>query len=245
MNDSKILELNRVEGFEPSQYLRRLDAENEAYLDVKWRKLWFRLVYPDGKIDVEPLALDFEKGVAVMQAKVYAHKNDAPEQFIAKATGQRFRSADEYGERFVECAETGAIGRALSDAGFGTQFCLDAAGDAKELVDSPITDPALQDTPPDSEKKQPPAELKKQDEPSPPKIQNLVKPVPPKAMTIGEAQGTIIEIGQFKGKAVGEVAVMNPGYVAWIIEKSNMSAIVKKAAKILMDAATAVEQEAS
>lgn len=41
--------LNRVEGFNPVELARRLEKEgqeDQLYLDVKYRKLWFRLVYP-------------------------------------------------------------------------------------------------------------------------------------------------------------------------------------------------------
>lgn len=45
--------LNRVEGFNPVELARRLEKEgqeDQLYLDVKYRKLWFRLVYPMGVV---------------------------------------------------------------------------------------------------------------------------------------------------------------------------------------------------
>ena len=45
--------LNRVEGFNPMELARTLTKEgqeDQLYLDVKYRKLWFRLVHPLGKI---------------------------------------------------------------------------------------------------------------------------------------------------------------------------------------------------
>lgn len=38
--------LNAVEGFDPAAFLRKLQSEageEQLYLDVKYRKLWFRL----------------------------------------------------------------------------------------------------------------------------------------------------------------------------------------------------------
>ena len=47
--------LNRVEGFEPLAFARTIkqeDQEDQLYLDVKYRKLWFRLAYPLGGLPV-------------------------------------------------------------------------------------------------------------------------------------------------------------------------------------------------
>ena len=48
-----IQELNQVEGFDPRKYMRQLAGDGQGvkyYLDVVYRKLWFRLKYPNGKI---------------------------------------------------------------------------------------------------------------------------------------------------------------------------------------------------
>lgn len=44
--------LNRVDGFHPMELARKIGEEGQEeqlYLDVKYRKLWFRLVNPAGK----------------------------------------------------------------------------------------------------------------------------------------------------------------------------------------------------
>ena len=44
---------DRVEGFEPLEFARTIkqeDQEDQLYLDVKYRKLWFRLANPLGRI---------------------------------------------------------------------------------------------------------------------------------------------------------------------------------------------------
>ena len=49
----EIRNLNKVEGFDPRRYMRLIQNEGQAakyYLDVAYRKLWFRLRYPEGKI---------------------------------------------------------------------------------------------------------------------------------------------------------------------------------------------------
>ena len=45
--------LNRVDGFHPMELARKIGEEGQEeqlYLDVKYRKLWFRLVNPAGRL---------------------------------------------------------------------------------------------------------------------------------------------------------------------------------------------------
>ena len=91
------------------------------YLDVAFRKLWFRLKYPEGKVVKKILKLTEQ--VAIVEAKVYLNRSDAEENFVSNAFAQKYFSAeDSFGSKYVELAETAAVGRALTDAGFGLQF---------------------------------------------------------------------------------------------------------------------------
>lgn len=132
-----IRNLNKVEGFDPRKYMRIIEQEGRAgkyYLDVAFRKLWFRLKYPEGKIVKKILKLTDQ--VAIVEARVYLHRNDAEENFIANALAQKYRTEDgQFGNKFVELAETAAVGRALSDAGFGLQFA-----DKEEDIDPEVTE---------------------------------------------------------------------------------------------------------
>ena len=68
----EIRNLNRVEGFDPRRYMRLIQKEGQAgkyYLDVAYRKLWFRLRYPEGKIVKKILKLTEQ--VAIVEARVY------------------------------------------------------------------------------------------------------------------------------------------------------------------------------
>ena len=61
--------------------------------------------------------------VAIVEAKVYLDRNDPEESFIANALAQKYLTGDDqFGNKYVELAETAAVGRALADAGFGLQF---------------------------------------------------------------------------------------------------------------------------
>lgn len=69
----------------------------------------------------------------------YLHRNDPEENFIANALAQKYRTEDgQFGNKFVELAETAAVGRALSDAGFGLQFA-----DKEEDIDPEVTEAPL------------------------------------------------------------------------------------------------------
>ena len=132
-----IRSLNKVEGFDPRKYMRLIQNEGQAgkyYLDVAYRKLWFRLRYPEGKIVKKILKLTEQ--VAIVEARVYLNRNDHEDNFISNALAQKYMTADgQFGNKFVELAETAAVGRALSDAGFGLQFA-DREGD----MDSEVTE---------------------------------------------------------------------------------------------------------
>ena len=133
----EIRNLNKVDGFDPRRYMRIIGQEGQAgkyYLDVAFRKLWFRLKYPAGKIVKKILKLTDQ--VAIVEARVYLHRNDSEENFIANALAQKYRTEDgQFGNKFVELAETAAVGRALSDAGFGLQFA-----DKEEDIDPEVTE---------------------------------------------------------------------------------------------------------
>lgn len=133
-------ELNHVEGFDPSRYMRRIQQDGQPdryYLDVVYRKLWFRLMHPEGKIVKKILKLTEQ--VAIVEARVYLHRNDPEDNFVSNALAQKYVSGDDtFGKKYVELAETAAVGRALSDAGFGLQFA-DWEGEYDlEVTDTPL-----------------------------------------------------------------------------------------------------------
>ena len=137
---TEINQLNKVEGFDPRNYMRLLQTEGQPgkyYLDVAYRKLWFRLKYPQGKIVKKLIKLTEQ--VAIVEARIYLDRNDAEDNFISNALAQKYQSNDDlFGNKYVELAETAAVGRALSDAGFGLQFADKEKDFDPEVTEAPI-----------------------------------------------------------------------------------------------------------
>ncbi len=138
--------LNSVEGFNPRSFMRIIQGEGESakyYLDVAFRKLWFRLKYLEGRISKRLLKL--ENDMAVIEARVYLNYRDAEDQFVANAFSHKFRADDsQFGSKYVELAETAATGRALADAGFGLQFADCEKETDPEVADAPFESRFLQ-----------------------------------------------------------------------------------------------------
>ena len=134
--------LSAVDGFDPKQYARTIrdaDGQESLYLDVQYRKMWFRLCNPTGKI-VKKICT-FDGNLAVVEARIYLDRNDAPENFVSNAYAQRFNDPNnpEYGTRYLESAETAAVGRALADAGYGLQFCMEPDPTPVDMGQTPFT----------------------------------------------------------------------------------------------------------
>lgn len=250
-NMSIINGLNRVEGFDPSAFLRRLVGENgeeQFYLDVKYRKLWFRLMHPEGKITKRIVKL--ENDFAIIESKVYLSRNDPEDAYVSCAFAQRWRKDDDaYGLKYVETAETAAVGRALADAGFGIQFSEPGEEQDASLVDAPVTMPEQASVPGGEEDEELPEEM-------PQTVANSKeKPLNNKrkgkeldesmsveelmgAMTLDDAKNYMIPIGAYKGKTLGELCVEKPSAVSWYVDSYHgKNNLLRAGAKLLLAAA--------
>jgi hypothetical protein len=110
--------------FKPEEHMRNL--KGKAYLECKWRVVWFREEHPSGWIKTELLAHDPKDGLAVFKAEAgYIDGDGRP----VVATGHGDETRADFGD-FLTKAETKAIGRALALLGYGTQFAGDLDEDA-------------------------------------------------------------------------------------------------------------------
>ena len=240
--------INTVDGFNPSEFTRSLSNEDgtmSLYLDVKYRLLWFRLHRPNGKIDSEILRVD-EKS-AVVRCKLYNDRNDPPDQYIACACAQRFVSNEKFGDRYLEIAETAALGRVLAAAGYGTQFCgaSDMLGDV--IADAPVELPTDDDdtpligsftVPQPAQRETVPTAVVSAPEPpkcsEPPTLEELLN-----TMTLEEAKNVRVDIGRYAGSTLGEIAMVRPSDLEWYVKNyAGRNTRLKAGATLLVQAAT-------
>jgi hypothetical protein len=135
--------INAVNGFDPDDLKMTITDNNgevRDYLPIKAQKLWFRLKYPDGVIRYTLEKVDYDKKSAVVHALVYANRKDEREDFLGEGYACR-----EYDERrpeinYLEWAQTAAAGRALNDAGFGSQY--ETSGEIPSVTLSLTTAPS-------------------------------------------------------------------------------------------------------
>jgi len=112
--------LNKVPGFDPFKLLRRTVSPNGdevMQLDLPYKKLWFRLANPKGRIRLN--ALRITEQLAIFEAQVYLDRCD--ENPVGSFTSSCARE-DAPGGQYVQAAQFEAMDQALTDAGFGLQF---------------------------------------------------------------------------------------------------------------------------
>lgn len=114
--------LNKVPGFDPRKFLRREISEATGKevlkLGLKYKKLWFRLAHPKGRIHLNALRITDQ--LAIIEAQVYLDRSDPKP--VSSFTVQR-SAADTPSGLYVQEAEHEAMNEALDNAGFGLQFC--------------------------------------------------------------------------------------------------------------------------
>lgn len=128
-----VSELNQVPGFNPLKFVRK--TEKGYKLDLRYKKLWFRLKYPGGRIKLSPLRITDQ--LAIIEARVYFDKADAEPKasFIAQRDAKTTP-----GGLYIEAAQHAAIDRALSDAGFGLQFPENNSNAGKDTPEPVVTE---------------------------------------------------------------------------------------------------------
>lgn len=110
-----VAELNRVPSFDPLKYLKRTADGME--LPLKYKKLWFRLKYPQGRVRITNLRITDQ--LAMIEARVFLDRRDTEAVSSYTVTCDAKSAPD---GMYVQHAQDLATGQALSDAGFGIQF---------------------------------------------------------------------------------------------------------------------------
>ena len=122
-----VAELNKVPGFNPLKLLRRIisseNGEEMLQLDLRYKKLWFRLANPKGRIRLN--ALRITEQIAIYEAQIFLERTD--ENPIGSFTSSCTKE-EAPGGQYIQAAQQAAMDEALSDAGFGIQFADVGAG---------------------------------------------------------------------------------------------------------------------
>src|SRR5437660_10218898 len=137
-----------------------IELQGKAYLEVKFRLVWFRSECPNGTIDTEEVLVDLDREVEAemptgnwipnpnrpgrkmpeketRHAKGYARfRAVVTDGKGGRATATKSENAASFSE-FGEKAETGAVGRALAMLGYGTQFAPELSEEDR-IVDAPV-----------------------------------------------------------------------------------------------------------
>lgn len=118
--------------FDPQRYTVRLKQGGD-YLPVQARVAWMRVERPTWGILTEFLVLNDDYAVA--KATITDDTGRTISQGCKREDGRHFGD-------YAEKAETGAIGRALANAGFGTLFALNPNDrpeyESGRIVDGPV-----------------------------------------------------------------------------------------------------------
>lgn len=130
--------LNMISGFDPRKFMRKTVSEHTRqeimYLDLKYKKLWFRLAHPRGRI--KKTALKITEQIAIIEAKIFLDKDDA--EPVSSFIAQRNAIDGKPGPMYIEAAQYAAENQALIDAGFGLQFCDISQEPDTEMLDTGI-----------------------------------------------------------------------------------------------------------
>lgn len=113
--------------FNPLRYLRktvsRQTGEPVLKLDLRYKRAWFRMTCPDGRMLLNPLRITDQ--MAMFEAKIYLHKDD-PSPIATFTSNMLAKNVP--GGRYIQAAQDEALNEALDNAGFGVQL-TDLTGD--------------------------------------------------------------------------------------------------------------------
>lgn len=129
--------MNKVFKTPKGTELPLLNLKGKDYLQVAHRLVWFREQEPNGTITTELLEHNkSDNSYAVFRASISVNNIErSTSMVLATATKQENEGA--FGD-YLEKAETGAIGRALALAGYGTQFAEADIEEGDRLADAPV-----------------------------------------------------------------------------------------------------------
>ena len=90
MNNAAVQQLRKVPGFDPMKLLRKTISVKTGHpvwkLDLRYKRLWFRLACPNGRMLLKPLRISDQ--LAIIEAQVYFSKDDRPPALPLNSAGR-------------------------------------------------------------------------------------------------------------------------------------------------------------
>ena len=189
MNDNAIIRtvpaagsLHQVPGFDPLKHLKRSvndKGEPVMKLDLPYKRLWFRLPCPNGRLLLNPLRITDQ--MAIFEAQVFFQREDTTpaSSFTSTKTVQEDR-------RYIRSAQDEALSIALDNAGFGIQLC-DVAPNSGDAAPTLMSKTSVTKTAPAPAEKPSPA-------PSPRTVQPAAASASKPAKQAAETQSPVQEV---------------------------------------------------
>ena len=112
-----------------------MSLKGKDYLQVAHRIQWFTEEEERYSITTNFLVLNDEQTVAQVTVTVFNEQG----QVVRQATGTKRETKKDFSDH-TEKSETGALGRALIELGYGTQYALADLEEGTRIVDSPVVD---------------------------------------------------------------------------------------------------------
>lgn len=142
-----------------------MNLKGKDYMMVAYRIQWFTEEVPSFLIETSFSVLDDVQTVAHAVIEIL----DENGRVVKRAKGTKRETQKDFSDH-TEKAETAAIGRALIQLGYGTQFAISDMEEGMRLIDSPLASPSVEKT----------AQNPKSAEASGPSKDNSLKQEPPK-----------------------------------------------------------------
>lgn len=113
-----------------------MNLKGKDYMMVAYRIQWFTEEVPSFLINTEFLVLTDDQTVCKATIEVLDENGKVTKRAVATKRETKKDFSDH-----TEKAETGSLGRALIELGFGTQFALSDMDEGMRLADSPLEAP--------------------------------------------------------------------------------------------------------
>jgi hypothetical protein len=113
--------------------LQLMQLKGKDYMMVAYRVAWLVDECDSYSIDTEILSHDAEHATVKTTLKIF----DKDGKLVKSTQATKTEHKKDFND-FLEKAETGSLGRALSYAGFGTQFAVADMDEGARIVDTPL-----------------------------------------------------------------------------------------------------------